>query len=1025
MMRYVMVLLGLVMMAAAGYAAGHSPVDIEGLPALVEAKLAVATDKEADPFMDWCYRLSMTADQLRLMRLRGEETERMQKRLARLMGEGFDLVESSEVPGRKLLILANMLQTRLEIAGASGTPQGDECETILKAAREILSGLTAEELCPAEIVEAETAEFSGAELVDDETASGGKTLEITSRDAQILFRLQLPAGKSQVRFSAKGSGTSADSFFVQIDGGETQGLGLRHDKFGNSASYTVQGDAAGEHEILITMRENPPMWLDYMAYDSSVGAVNDRAAPSLARAYLILRGAQQGPEAQEAAAKSLLAAYTATVTTHGWHHYETGEPFWYWQTQRLLAALFEDLPELPARTRFRELAFTAVTQAYYLGRELPKDDAAAAWDKVLALSEMGEAMPLDEIVAANLAATDTSLRCQAALYRFLRLRADEDADFMDEMLGDFRPGVFYDQQRLAQMWERNTTDEFYVSKWQERVEGADELMDQTPPTWQPASSLSNRTDVYEVPEYQLAGSLNRIISLYMMTGMEKYAPKAAEVWLDGTVRQWEVHAAYRCYYPSSTPWDQQYNTLTVVERFDVMEPLMSRDDKRRVFWHVREMTRELTVALAYLPFDKPQHNGHCRYCGGVGLAGSYWAAIPDAAFWRKLAARYRPHIHRGILGDGGWLEVTTAYHMFAAKPMVMYYMAAKKLQGEDFITEQLEGNRIGDMLDWMVKVVTPNGGMPRFNDGGQSDAGAGYYRLHQLARILGNEEYAFATRNTNTPVAIADYPGYTPKRPDFTSVLLPDSGIAVMRDSWEEDAYYAALDFGPHGGGHGHCDKGNFVLYADGEAWIIDSRYGWKKAEDHNTIVVDGGNQQQGRGTLIEWETDDDHDAVAVYHDLYPAVRHYRSMYHERGGPFVVVDRLVPNDEADHTYASRLYVLGETVRDGDCYVAARAAKGIAVRIGGDGWNVGEVADAEFSYRSDCRVADRFPVYVVKWEAEGAGEQWLATVLVPYLGEKPDLGEVTLRPQGSECAVSFTLNGAPTTCLVPMPPAKDG
>jgi hypothetical protein len=1023
MMRYVMVLLELAMLGAAGYAAGHSPVDIEGLPAQVEAKLAVTTGKEADPFMDWCYRLSMTADQLRLMRLRGEETERMEKRLERLRGKGFELVENSEEPGRKLLILADMLQTQMAVSGSGREAKGDECEQVLQVARELLAGLTAEEVCPDEIVEAETAEFSAAKLVADETASDGKALEVTSREAQILFRLQFPAGKSQVRFSARGSGTSADSLFVQIDGGEKQSFGVQVGKYGISGSYTIEGDTAGEHEILLTMRENPPIWVDYMAYTSSAAIAADKAGPSLARAYLVLRGAQEGATAQEAAAESLLAAYAATVTTHVWHHYETKEPFWYWQTQRLLAGVFEDLPKLPERTRFRELASTAVTQAYYLGRELPKKDANTAWDKVLALAEMGEAMPLDEIVAGNLATADDSLRCQAAMWRFLRLRTEEDAEFMEQMLGDFRPGVFYDDERLAQMWERNTTDEFYMSKWQPNVAGADELMDQTPPTWQPAPDLARRTEVYDVAEYKQAGSLNRIISLYMLTGMDKYGPKAVELWLDGSVRQWEVHAAYRCYYSSSVPWDQQYRTLSAVEHFDVMEPLMSRDDKRRVLWHVREMTRELTVALAYIPLDKPQHNAHCRYCGGVGLAGSYWWALPEAPYWRELAARYRPHIHRGILGDGGWLEVTTAYHMFAAKPMVMYYMAAKKLQGEDFVTEQLEGNRIGDMLEWMVKVVTPNGGMPRFNDGGQSDPGTGYYRLHQLAHWLGNREYGFATRNTKTPAMIADYSGYTPKRPDFTSVLLPDSGIAVLRDSWEEDAYYAALDFGPHGGGHGHCDKGNFVLYADGEAWMVDSRYGWKKTEHHNTIVVDGANQEQGLGTLLKWETDEGHDAVAIYHDLYPTVRHYRSMYHERGGPFVVVDRLVPNDEAEHTYTSRLYVLGETVREGDCYVAARAGKGIAVRTGGDGWNGGDVADAEFSYQSDCRMPDAYPVYVVKWEAKGAGEQWLATVLVPHVGDKPELGEVTVRPEGSDCAVSFSLDGVAMSCIVPMPVAE--
>ncbi len=1067
-MRFVIAVVGLVMVMTMVQAAGHAPCDIEGLPSQAEAKLAIVTAKAADPFMDWCYRLSMAADQVRLMRLRGEETERMDKRLARLMGEGSELVEASDEAGRKLVILANMLQVRLDVAeaerrqagkpvprdnkrGGRGGNAGDECEQILQKAREVIEELEEDAAFGAEIVEAEDAEFSGAEVVDNEDASGGQTLGIKDKSAQILFRLQLPAGKSRFYFSAQGTDTSSDTLWVHVDGGEKQIVSLRKGALSTTESFAVEGETAAEHEILITMRENPPIWVDYLAYDTGLEAVSEKAAPALAGAYLILRGATDsgwkpeprgkggddgepelrargGPldeEGQERTAELLLAAYEAVVTTHQWHHYLTEEPFWYWQTQRLLAGVFEDMPELPGPVRFRELAFTAVTQAYYLGRELPKDDAATAWDKVLALSEMGESMPLDEIVAANLEAADNSLRCQAALHRFVRLRAEEDAEFMNQMLGDFRPGVFYDDEQLAQMWERNTADEYYIAKYEGVLEAADELMDQSPPTYQPAPGLGRRAEVYEVAEYKKQGSFSSIWRAYWTTGIEKYGPKAAEVWIDGSVRQWEVHAAYRCYYNSTVPWDQQYRTLASVETFDCLQPLMSRDDKRRLFWHIREMVRELTVTLAYLPVDRPQHNGHCRYCGSVGLAGHFYPMMPEAGYWRELANRFRPHIHGGILSDGGWLEQTTAYHMFAAMPMTIYYVAAKKMQGEDYITEEVEGTRIGDMLDWMVKVVTPNGGMPRFNDGGQSDPGTGYYKLHRLARMLGNREYALATRNTRTPLRLWDDASYEPKEPDFTSVLLPDSGIAVMRDSWEETSAYAALDFGPHGGGHGHCDKGNFVLYADGEAWVIDSRYGWKKAEDHNTIVVDGQNQQQGRGTLLKWETDDAHDAVAVYHDLYPAVRHYRSMYHERGGPFVVVDRMVPNDEAEHSYQSRLYILGETAREGDCYVAARGDNGIVVRIGAGQWSGGEVADADFQYRSDCRKPERFPVYVVRWDCEGAGEQWLVTVLVPYAGQQAEVGEVSVEPQGTVSVVSFALNGEEKRYAVPTPAGPGG
>ena len=59
-----------------------------------------------------------------------------------------------------------------------------------------------------------------------------------------------------------------------------------------------------------------------------------------------------------------------------------------------------------------------------------------------------------------------------------------------------------------------------------------------------------------------------------------------------------------------------------------------------------------------------------------------------------------------------------------------------------------------------------------------------------------------------------------------------------------------SLSFRPHGGGHGHSDMLNIVLYAAGRQWLAD--FGsmpyethWKaewtaQSVSHNTIVVDG-----------------------------------------------------------------------------------------------------------------------------------------------------------------------------------------
>ena len=69
-------------------------------------------------------------------------------------------------------------------------------------------------------------------------------------------------------------------------------------------------------------------------------------------------------------------------------------------------------------------------------------------------------------------------------------------------------------------------------------------------------------------------------------------------------------------------------------------------------------------------------------------------------------------------------------------------------------------------------------------------------------------------------------------------------------------ATWLCLKYGPHGGGHGHPDKNNFVLYARGKVLFPDPgtrpygsplHNGWDKITlAHNTLVVDG--EVAGRG---------------------------------------------------------------------------------------------------------------------------------------------------------------------------------
>jgi len=96
--------------------------------------------------------------------------------------------------------------------------------------------------------------------------------------------------------------------------------------------------------------------------------------------------------------------------------------------------------------------------------------------------------------------------------------------------------------------------------------------------------------------------------------------------------------------------------------------------------------------------------------------------------------------------------------------------------------------------------------------------------------------------------------------------LYPSTGFAILRERLDEtgfpppDATCCTLNFGPHGGGHGHSDQLSVVLYADGKQWLPDfgsCPYGSKEKQtwtaqtiSHNTVVVDEVSQYPtGTGT--------------------------------------------------------------------------------------------------------------------------------------------------------------------------------
>jgi len=98
-------------------------------------------------------------------------------------------------------------------------------------------------------------------------------------------------------------------------------------------------------------------------------------------------------------------------------------------------------------------------------------------------------------------------------------------------------------------------------------------------------------------------------------------------------------------------------------------------------------------------------------------------------------------------------------------------------------------------------------------------------------------------------------------RATVPSALLEGQGIAVFRR--ENGEAYVALDYGHHGGGHGHPDRLNLLL-ARGARRILDdmgtgsyvdrSLHWYRSTLAHNAPLVNGRSQARASGVLLAYE---------------------------------------------------------------------------------------------------------------------------------------------------------------------------
>ena len=280
-------------------------------------------------------------------------------------------------------------------------------------------------------------------------------------------------------------------------------------------------------------------------------------------------------------------------------------------------------------------------------------------------------------------------------------------------------------------------------------------------------------------------------------------------------------------------------------------------------------------------------------------------------------------VYEQMLPDGFQFEMSSTYHGVVLDNLVRPLRTARVLGVGG--TEKL-GKAMTKLCDIYVKLSAPDFRIPALHDGARSGF-VGY--IQQALNYVDNPHYRYfaSKRREGTPPP--------------TSVALPYSGIATMRDSWEADGVWFFFDSGPFGFGtmgHQHEDKLNVLMFAYGKDVLSDpGKYEYdgsdmfhflKDTRSHNCALVDELSQNRRakykykdndpdlrKLSDLKWSFTEEYDtAEGEYSDGYGKdfidVTHKRKVVFFKKGlrgslPFsLVIDRFVPNDGKEHKFAA-------------------------------------------------------------------------------------------------------------------------